>query len=152
MRKNWLLLVLAVFIAGCTTLGEPYSAPPPVPEDKARIYFIRSSIGHGNFWSSVFSVNDAEAISLYDKGYSWIHLDPGTYKFAVGTVLKGDYLKFDMPVRAGREYFIEYNQEPSGYQMVRNRIRAVNPAVGKGLVEKYTFKRADKTDFQPGAK
>jgi hypothetical protein len=147
---RWLVALLA--LAGCTTLGEPYSPPPPLPEGKARVYFMRSAVGYGNFWTTVFSVNDTEAISLYDKGYSWIYLAPGTYKFSAGTVMKQEYLKFEMPVQAGREYFIEYNQEPGGYQRVRNVIRAVNPALGNGLVQKYTYKAADKQDFQPVAR
>jgi Protein of unknown function (DUF2846) len=146
MNKR-LLFVLSLFIAGCTTMGAPYSPPPPAPPGKALVYFMRTSVGYGNFWSTSFSVNDAKIVSVYDKGYSWIHLDSGLYKFSAGTVLKADYLKFVMPIEAGKEYFIEYSQESTGYQMYRNVIRAVPPNVGKGLVEKYSYQEADKVEI-----
>ena len=150
--KRLAVVLALVLLAGCTTMGDKYAPPPPVPEGKARVYFLRSSVSFGNFWTTVFSVNDTEAVSLYDKGYSWIHLDPGTYKFAVGTMIKQEYLKFDLPVRAGREYYIEYNQEPAGYQRVRNVIRTVEPNFARALMEQYSYKAAPKADFQPPAR
>ena len=109
--KKLLALGLLAFVAGCVTIGEPYSRPPPLPQDQARVFFLRSSVWHAGAWSTIFRVDDAEVVSLYNNGYSWIHLDPGTYKFTAGPVTNPDPLKFTMPVQAGREYFIEYYQE-----------------------------------------
>ena len=144
--KRVVLAVASLFVVGCTTMGQPYSQPPPAPQGKALVHFMRTSVGQGNFWQTVFSVNDVNVVSLYDKGYSWIHLDAGTYKFSAGTVFNADYLKFNMPIQPGAEYFIEYNQE-STYPRYRNVIRAVHPNVGKSKVEKYSYKEADKVEI-----
>lgn len=96
------LSVATIALVGCTTMGTPYAPPPPAPQGKATVHFMRSSVSYGGAWSSVFSVNDVPAVSLYDKGYSYIYLDRGIYKFAVGTPLNKNYLKFDAPIDAGR--------------------------------------------------
>lgn len=117
------LSVATITLVGCATMGTPYAPPPSAPQGKATVHFMRSSVSYGGAWSSVFSVNDVPAVSLYDKGYSYIYLDRGIYKFAVGTPLNKNYLKFEAPIDAGRDYFVEYNQEPTGYKTYRDKTR-----------------------------
>ena len=142
MHKLIALLVIAG-LAGCTTVGTPFTPAPVAPEGKALVYFMRSSVGIGNFWPTVFSVNDTAVVSLYDKGYSWIHLDAGLYKISGGTHLNNDYLKFILPVRAGSEIYVEYDQTPTGYNTYRNQIRAVPPNEAKAMIAKYNYLAAD---------
>lgn len=142
MQKLIALLAIAG-LTGCTTIGAPYTPAPAAPEGKALVYFMRSSVGFGNFWSTVFSVNDTQVVSLYDKGYSWIHLDAGYYKISGGTHLRNDYLKFFLPIRAGGEIYIEYNQTPAGHNTFRNQIRVVRPDEAKAMIAKYNYQAAD---------
>jgi hypothetical protein len=150
--KKWLLFIPLLLVSGCTTMGQPYSPPPPAPEGKSIVYLMRSSVGYGGAWSTVFSINDTKVVSLYDKGYTWVHVGPGQYKFSAGTTLNSDYLKFVAPVRSGQEYFIEYTQESLGYPRYRNVIRGVSPGVGKSTVEKYSYIEADKVDIPTAPK
>ena len=144
--KTMLCLVLSLvsmLLSGCTTVGKPYAAPPSPAEGKALVHFMRSSVGYGNFWTTIFSVNDVEVVSLYDKGYSWIHLDAGTYDFSAKSSL-GAKLHFTMPVYAGNTYYVEFTQESAGYNRYRNIVRAVSPEQGLKLAKEYSYKEADK--------
>ena len=67
--KKWLLFILLLFVSGCTTMGQPYSPPPPAPEGKSIVYMMRSSVGYGGAWSTVFSINDTRVVSLHDKAW-----------------------------------------------------------------------------------
>jgi hypothetical protein len=107
MMRIALLAITMAISTGCTTIGRPYSAPPAAPEGCAFVYLFRTSVGQGIFWPTHLSVNDTKVASLYDKGYTWIYLDAGTYKFSAGTVFNSDYLKFVMPIEAGNEYFMD---------------------------------------------
>jgi hypothetical protein len=147
-----LLLALALVAAtGCQTLGTTGgSVAPPPPPGRATIYFIRSSVQYGNFWPTIFSVNDTNVVSLHDKGYSWIYLDAGVYKFSTGTSLNNDYLRFEgVRVLAGSVYFIEYNQESAGGNRYRNIVRAVTPEIGRDLIQRYAYKKADEFQLRP---
>ena len=98
-------------------------------------------------------MNDTNAVSLHDKGYSWIYLDAGVYKFSTGTALNNNYLKFEgVRVRAGDVYYIEYHQESVGGNRYRNVVRAVAPEIGQDLISRYAYKEADKVEFQPQPK
>lgn len=141
--KRLALLICTLLVAGCTALGQPYTKPAPPPEGKALVHLIRTSTGDGILWSTVFSINDTKAVSLYDKGYSTVYLDPGTYTFSAGTGLNFDHLKLHMTIEAEREYFVEYKEVQTGYRRFRNVIRAVSPVAGKSLVEKFFYKKAD---------
>jgi len=108
---------------------------------------MRSSVTYGNFWPTVFSVNDVPVVSLYDKGYSYIYLDRGIYKIAGGTHMHKDYLKFSMPIDAGGQYYIEYGQESTGYNTFRDRIRAVRIDEARAMIASYSHKPADPVEL-----
>jgi len=142
MKKLFLLLILAG-VVGCTTMGSAYSPAPAPTDGKALIYFMRASVAYGNFWPTTFSVNDTVVVSLYDKGYSWMYLDPGVYKITGGTHLNNDYLKFVMPVSPGAEYYVEFTQESIGSRTYRNQIHALKPEEAKARIAAFTYKAAD---------
>ena len=141
------LLALIFFTVGCTTTGQPYSPPPPAPQGKALIYFMRTSVWYGNGWPTVFSVNNTKIVSLYDDGYSWIHLDSGSYKFSAGNVMHPNYLEFTMPIEAGREYILEYGQT-SSFQAHRDVFESVSVDDRKSSVLEFQkYKEADKVEI-----
>lgn len=142
--KRIVLLICILLVAGCSTIGQQHPQPAPPQQGKALIHLMRTAVGYGNLWLTLFSINDTKVVSLYDKGYSTVYLDPGTYKFSAGAGLNSDNLNFRMPVEAGKEYFVEYKQVPSGSRTFRDVIHAVNPMAGKILIDKFSFKEADK--------
>jgi hypothetical protein len=157
--KILLLLVSLLCIVGCTTTGQSYSPPPPAPQGKALVHFMRSSVTYGNFYPTIFSVNDVKIVSLYDYGYSWIHLDPGTYTFSAGTASNTDNVQLEIPIKSGQEYFIEYDQVrvehekyPHRIQKHRNRIRSIPPDTGKYHIVNYAYKKANNIEISNTAK
>lgn len=147
--KKVVLLLVALLVAGCTTTGKPYSAPPPAPAGKSLVYLMRTSVGYGGAWTTQFYINDKHVVSLYDKGYSYVYLSAGTYKIAVTQPLgKKDYLHFNLPVVAGRTYYIEYDQQPVGGTTYRNIVRALKPAYGQAMVERYAYKPAKEGEIR----
>jgi hypothetical protein len=131
-----------VLFSGCTTMGEKYSPAPLPSEDKSLIYLFRSHVTIGNFWITNFSINGKEVVSLYDKGYSWVHLKPGTHLFGVNSLAQNE-LKFETPIQAGKIYFIEHTQEPAGYNRYRNVIRMVPSKIGENIIENFSYKKAN---------
>lgn len=134
-----LFISLSSALAGCATLGPPFQAAPAAPAGKALVYFMRTSVQQGGAWTTVFSLNDVRVVSLYNRGYSWAHIDGGIYTVAVGDVIAKNYLSFQMPVREGGEYFIEYTQEPAGPGRLRNVVRAIKRDDAMKLITKYSY-------------
>lgn len=146
--KKSVVLILLLTAAGCTTMGPPYTPPPAAPSGQSLVYLMRSSVGYGNFWETIFSINDVQVVSLYDKGYSWVHLKPGKYKFSGGNSLNPDYLKFNMPIAPGQTYYVEYGQSYAGYNQYRNYIRALKPAIGENKIKDYSYAPADTSQLK----
>lgn len=114
-----ILVVISALLQGCmTTTGKPYEIPPAPGKDKALVYLMRSNVHSGNLYQTNFFINDVKIVSLYDEGYTWVHLEPGVYEFAVGDDPSNKYLKFLMPVIGGHFYYVEYTQE--GANILRN--------------------------------
>ncbi|MFC3153333.1 DUF2846 domain-containing protein [Litoribrevibacter euphylliae] len=102
MKKYLVLLVL--ILQGCA-MGPIYKDAPPVDNEKALIYLMRGDIHYGGGYATSFRINDSKVVELYDNGYSWIHLTPGTYKFSAG----GERLS--VKIEPGETYYIELHQE-----------------------------------------
>jgi uncharacterized protein DUF2846 len=83
-------------------------APPPQP-DKALLYFMRPVVGGGSFWSTHFSVNGTEIVTLTNNGYSWVTLDAGTYQIST-RLLKADPLQMSIVLRPGGTHFVEVRE------------------------------------------
>ena len=56
MKKVSILLLL--FIAGCTTIGKPYTPAPKPDYNKSLIHIFREPVSFGNFWITNFLVDD----------------------------------------------------------------------------------------------
>lgn len=135
-----LVVLRSTALIGCATMGPAYEpAPAPTP-GKALVYFMRTSVSMGGAWTTVFSLNDVRLVSLYNRGYSWAHVDGGIYKVAVGDVVNSDYLSFQMPVREDGEYYVEYTQEPLEANRVRNVARAIRREEAMKIITKYSYK------------
>ena len=138
-----LIALLFVALAGCTTFGPAYEPAPPPPAGKALVYLMRTSVSMDGTWATAFSLNDTAVVSLNDKGYSWVHVDGGIYKVAVGNPGHSDYLSFQMPVREGGEYYIEYTQETLAARRVRNIVRAIKRDDAMRKLSRYSYKAAE---------
>lgn len=137
-----LLIIGMILFSGCTAMGEKYSPAPLPPEDKSLVYLFRSNVVLGNFWITNFLINGKEVVSLYDSGYSWVHLKPGTHRFEANSLAQNE-LKFEAPIHAGKIYFIEYTQESAGYNGYRNVIRMVPSERGENIIKNFSYKKAN---------
>jgi hypothetical protein len=137
--KRLFLVLVCVIIVGCSTNdGRPYSPPPPPPEGKVLVYLMRTNVVYGSAYPTIFFVNDSAVTEMKDWGYSWVYVSPGAHKFSAGRTSKG--VNFSIVVAPGRDYFVEYSQENTGYQSYVERIREVEPVVGKAMVGRYTYR------------
>lgn len=145
MKSRYLKFILCTLIfmtSGCTTLGEKFTPAPVPPNDKSLVYLFRSNVGYGNFWITNFLVDGKEIVSLYDKGYTWIHLSEGKHSIEANTPTQSE-LKIVANTIAGKTYYIEYTQESAGYNHVRNVVRVVPSTMGKDIVKEYSYKKSD---------
>jgi hypothetical protein len=70
---------------------------------------MRPVVGGGSFWSTHFSVNGTEIVTLTNNGYSWVTLDAGTYQIST-RLLKADPLQMSIVLRPGGTHFVEVRE------------------------------------------
>ncbi|WP_017901595.1 DUF2846 domain-containing protein [Pseudomonas asplenii] len=129
-------LLLMLLLTGCghTSSTQPYFEPPPPPEGKALLYMMRTQVIQGSLYDSVFSINDSAVVGLSDKTYSWIQVSPGLHKVSAGQSPHPKNVFLNLPIEAGKEYFVEYTQE---YPVEKIRLR--NAKDGKAMVKGYFY-------------
>lgn len=143
--KRVALLLCILLVTGCATVDRQAAQPTPPNQGMALVHLMRTAVGYGNLWLTLFSINNTKVVALHDKEYSSIQLPPGTYHFSAGSTRNSDSPKFHMTVEAGKEYFVEYKQVPRGSRTFRDVIHAANPSVARVLIDGFSFKEADKT-------
>jgi hypothetical protein len=142
--KRAVILMCLLLAAGCATVDRQPAQPTPPNQGMALVHLMRTAVGYGNLWLTIFSINDTKVVALSDKEYSSVQIPPGTYHFSAGSSRNSDSPKFRMSVEAGKEYFVEYKQVPSGSRTFRDVIHSANPLAAKVLIDKFSFKEADK--------
>ena len=150
-RRCALILAIAnsLWLSACTTIGKPYSPPPTAPLGKASVHLLRTTASFGNLWPTGFWIDDREVVSLHDKGYTWIHLDPGAYHFEAGNALANRRVGFLKSIDAGKEYFFEFNIEKVGYNQFRNVLKELDPAQARSMMPAYAYKEAAPAPGRP---
>lgn len=145
MRKFSILFGLMSIMIGCVTTGPLYS-PMPVKNDKALVYLMRTSIYTTGINETKFTVNGVFIVKLFDNGYSWIYLDPGTYVFSivsVGLVAGGEPLTIRIPVESGKTYFLQNTQDYvylNMQSMIREVFRSIEPELGQITLKNHHCK------------
>lgn len=99
-----LSILLIVLLQACA-MGPAYQAAPAALHSQALVYMFRGDVQYGGGYATKFYINDTEVVGLYDSGYSWIHLDSGSYKFKAGGS------KIELDVEAGKTYYLGMHQE-----------------------------------------
>jgi len=134
--KSISALLLTLLLTGCGHTGstQPYFEPPQPPAGKALIYMMRTQVIQGSFYDSIFSINDSAVVGLDDKTYSWVQVSPGIHKVSAGQNPHPRNVFLNLPVEAGKEYFVEYTQEYPA-EMIRLR----NEKEGKAMVKGYSY-------------
>ncbi|MCC4798742.1 DUF2846 domain-containing protein [Enterovibrio norvegicus] len=103
---KYYFFIIFTFLQGCA-LGPVFKEAPKAPESMALVYLMRGDVLYGGAYPVDFKVNDHEVVSLYDFGYSWIHLEPGDYIFNANSS------RLKKTIVSGEVYYIEYHQDVS---------------------------------------
>jgi len=136
-----------MLLMGCA-MGPKFTQAPPAPEGKCTVYLMRSK-GPGDWWPTTFFMNDVKVVSLQDKAYSWIHLDPGRYKVSAGWMVgKSLNLGGDFNIEAGGTYYIEYTNdfEPAARTEI---VRLLPRKTGASQIQDYKYSEADAVQVPP---
>ncbi|WP_413664676.1 hypothetical protein ACG1BZ_05185 [Microbulbifer sp. CNSA002] len=95
-----------VFIISSCAIGPKFTPAPPPPDGKGLLYLMRGDVYHGGGFPTKFIINDRIVAKLYDQGYTWIHLPPGTYKVRAGGIEK----KIKITISGGETHYFRYHQ------------------------------------------
>lgn len=136
-----LFLTFIIFLGGCTTTGQPFSEAPQPEEGKSLVYVFRTFVGYGNIWVTNFSIDDKKIVSLYDEGYSWIHVPSGEHKFSAYTPTQNN-LKISVHILPNKIYYIGYGQNYLGIGRVENVLRTYDEYEGHLMISQYSYKVA----------
>ncbi|WP_444886609.1 hypothetical protein [Microbulbifer sp. JMSA008] len=137
-----IFFILPILLLTACALGPAY-VPAPTPEgDKALVYLMRGDVYLNGGYPTEFTVNDKIAVKLYDFGYSWIHLPPGTHK------IKANGRFVEATIEPGKTYYFEFHQKhtqmPSGKLVSTNSFREVQyPEIEKQLLRSRYKESAD---------
>lgn len=133
-------LLFLLMLSGCShhQPAQPYFEPPQPPQGKALVYMMRSQVIQGSFYDSIFSINDSAVVALGSKNYSWVYVSPGLHKVSAGQRPNPGNVFLNLPVEAGKEYFVEYTQEN-----MMELIRLRKPEEGKPMVRGYEYLRVE---------
>jgi len=101
-----IIVLFFVFIISSCAIGPKFTPAPPPPEGKGLLYLMRGDVYHGGGFPTKFIINDRIVAKLYDQGYTWIHLAPGTYKVRAGGIEK----KFKITISGGETHYFRYHQ------------------------------------------
>jgi len=103
---------LIVTIGGCATSGDaPRYEDAPVPKmapNQAVLYIYRQH-AEPTAWPAYLEIDDKEAASLAQKGFTWVYVKPGKHNFKYAwPVLAGmPAVKFEMNFESGKTYAFE---------------------------------------------
>src|SRR6478735_6238002 len=136
--KNIIFLIL-IFISGCA-IGPRYVPAAPPPDGKALVYLLQTNTIQGDAYPTVFSVNEVKLVSLYDSGYSYVYLPPGTYLFKTNVALWGSKeLQITVPIESGKEYYLEHTEEMESYPRYNTIFRKISKVNASKIISEYRY-------------
>lgn len=139
--KALTLVSLLVLLTGCTTSK---SAPtfldaqrPEVKSDLAVLYIFRD-YAEPTAFAAHLKIDDVEAASLNQQGFTWVYIEPGTHQFKYGwNFLSGmPTVEFENSFEAGKVYAFQMS---GGVNSLGNMIRstsAIQPISPEVAIEK----------------
>jgi len=123
--KNIVAIVLtAMVLSGCATNpNAPTLATAPAPEsgsEKAILYIYRE-YAQPTAWSAYLEIDEQEAVSLAQQGFTWVYVNPGKHSFKYGWPMLASMpsVTFERTFEAGKAYAFEMK---GGISMVGNQI------------------------------
>ena len=114
-----LLLLGGTLACAIRTTGPAFQSAPGPPTGQALVYLMRTRIESGNMWETTFSIDGRKAVSLYDKGYSWVHLPAGDCKFDA-EIAPGIHQGLYVDLAPGKTYYLQVTQD--GYKRILRQI------------------------------
>jgi hypothetical protein len=108
MKKQRILLLLlaaaTLALAGCVSLGPPFTEEPSIPEGTALVYIYRPGNFVGSAVSYLVYANETPVVELYNGGYFPYFADPGAIRFWAKTESESSVT---IEVAAGQRYFVK---------------------------------------------
>jgi hypothetical protein len=110
--KHILYIVFSVMISGCaTSLDAPSFSTAPVPDlssGKAVLYIYREN-AQPTAWSAYLQIDEQEAASLAQEGFTWVYIAAGKHNFKFGWPLFVGMpsVTFERTFEAGKVYAFE---------------------------------------------
>lgn len=98
------ILVLALMLSSCATLGPQYQKVDSFQKNKGLVYIYRPSKFVGGGVSYTVSAGDTPVIKLYNGGYYPYFSEPGEIEFWAKTETKSSVT---LDVKPGQTYYIK---------------------------------------------
>jgi hypothetical protein len=119
MKRIIFTVVTIALLSGCATSPEaPSFVKAPIPEsasEKAVLYIYREN-AQPTAWSAYLQIDDQDAASLSQQGFTWVYVTPGNHKFKYGwPIIAGmPSVKFERSFESGKVYAFEMKGDISG--------------------------------------
>lgn len=87
MKRILFVLAVMVSLGGCavsSTAPSYTEAPKPQTNTGKAILYIYREYAEPTAWSAFLKKDDKELVSLPQKGFSWVYINPGKNKFTFG--------------------------------------------------------------------
>ena len=110
---RFIIVILILLSAGCSTIGEPFSLAVPPKEDKALVYLFRDNISQGGASRSNFKIDGDPIMSIWNSGYTWVHLTEGMHTFESSAI--NDTFTIPLVLEKGKTYYLGVNQDRYSY-------------------------------------
>lgn len=152
--KRMCVMVLCITLTGCATTGPLFTPPSDQPADKALVYFTRGDISFHGALATIFSVNGILVASMHNQGYSWLYLQPGTYKFCSydsDLFSKPNKGQIELSLSAGQTYVLQRTQEATAFLapyliLGQGHLQVYNQDAVSKLLPNTHYQAADRTD------
>lgn len=120
------LVLIALTLTGCASLGPAYQKVENFPEDKGLVYIYRPSSFIGGGVSYDVKVGEAPVTTLYNGGYYPYFVKPGEVEFWAKTETKS---AVTLDVKPGQEYYVK-GTVGIGILVGRPHLMVVQPEIG----------------------
>ncbi|ABD82690.1 DUF2846 domain-containing protein [Saccharophagus degradans] len=118
--KYFILVMVYLVVSGCASLGQKFSEPMAVEQDKALVYFYRPArFFQGGGGPDVY-VNEVKEFRMHNGGYAFRYFNPGEYTISTRKHFNWGLEGVDKAVslNAGEVYYFRMDFSDSGVNVI----------------------------------